>query len=136
MILSGWTIYSEGFFSFPLSIHRIAVNSWVRVVILQNEGAYGGGQNAIATLSPSPTHPPSRRGTMRLHVRWRRKGPRRRPSFDRRSNGPDPGAMADLQHMPRPRPSSKKKKERTNERGTEGTDREKRGGHSIFEEGG
>ena len=30
----------------------------------------------------------------------------------------------------------KKKNERTNERGTEGTDRESKGGHSIFEEGG
>ena len=54
---------------------------------------------------------------MRLHVRWRSKGPRRRPSFERRSKGRDPGAMADLPHRPRPRPSSKteKKNERTNE---------------------
>ena len=59
MILSGWTIYSEGFFSFPLSIHRIAVNSWVRVVILQNEGAYGGRSKCSRNpLSPPPRTPP------------------------------------------------------------------------------
>ena len=73
---------------------------------------------ACASLSPSPTHPPpSRRDTMRLPVRWRRKGPRRRPSCDRRSKGRDPGAMADLPHRPRPRPSLKKRNtpDRTNE---------------------
>ena len=73
---------------------------------------------APAPLSPPPPRiPPSRRDTMRLPVRWRRKGPRRRPSFDRRSNERDPGEMADLPHLPRPRPSLKKRKttDRTNE---------------------
>ena len=71
-------------------------------------------------------------------MQWRRKGPRRRPPFDRRSNGRDPGAIADLPHLPRPRASLKKNRsnERTNERGTEGTDREKKGGIRFSKKGG
>ena len=58
----------EGFFSYPLSIHRMGVNSWDGGVILQNEGASGGveiqsrgGQNSVATMGGGgkrdPIHP-------------------------------------------------------------------------------